>query len=125
MALAWKAENLYATRRSLLSRVKNPEDQESWKVFFDTYSKLVFSCAAKAGLTHSECEEATQETFITLARTMPDFKYDPKIGSFKSWLIHTVRFKILDQFEKRKRRNVTSRSTTREGRTRTIERVAD
>jgi RNA polymerase sigma factor (sigma-70 family) len=126
MAMAGKCDSLYATRRSLLSRVKNPEDQESWKVFFDTYSRLVYSVAAKAGMSHTEAEEVVQETFIALMKAMPNFKYDPAIGSFKSWLIHTTQFKIADQFRKRKRRqNVNGPSTHEEGRTATIERIPD
>ena len=126
MAMAGKCDSLYATRRSLLSRVKNPEDQESWKVFFDTYSRLVYSVAAKAGMSHTEAEEVVQETFIALIKAMPNFKYDPALGSFKSWLIHTTQFKIADQFRKRKRRqNVNGPSTHEEGRTATIERIPD
>lgn len=125
MALAGKLEQPYATRRSLLSRVKNPDDYESWKDFYDTYRKLVYSVAAKAGLNHSECEDVVQDTFITLSKTMPNFKYDPAIGSFKSWLVKTTTFKIRDQLRKRKRRHVSDRSSTREGRTRTIERIPD
>ena len=113
-----------ATRRSLLSRVKNPDDQESWNTFFSKYSRLVYSVASKAGLNHTEAEEAVQETFITLMKTMPHFKYDPS-KSFKSWLIHTTQFKILDQLRKRKRRHLKSGSTTSEGRTATIERIPD
>jgi RNA polymerase sigma-70 factor (ECF subfamily) len=118
--------DMYATRRSLLSRVKNPDDHESWQVFFDTYNKLVYSVAAKAGLDHSEAEDVVQETFITLARTMPNFKYDPAVGSFKNWLIKTTDFKIKDQFRRRKRRqNVNGPSTRGDGRTAMIERVPD
>lgn len=125
MAIAEKFEKPYATRRSLLSRVKNPEDHESWQDFYDTYRKLVYSVASKAGLNHSECEDVVQDTFIALSKSMPTFKYDPKVGSFKSWLVHTTQFKIGDQFRKRKRRHVSDRSSTREGRTRTIERIPD
>jgi RNA polymerase sigma-70 factor (ECF subfamily) len=32
---------------------------------------------------------------------MPDFQYDPQVGSFKNWLLHTTRWKIADQFRKR------------------------
>ena len=126
MALAGKFENMYATRRSLLSRIKNPEDHDSWKDFFDTYSRLVYSVALKAGLTNTEAEEAVQETFIALARKMPEFKYDPEIGSFKSWLIKTTQFKVGDQFRKRKhqRQPDSSRGGTT-NRTATMDRIPD
>jgi RNA polymerase sigma factor (sigma-70 family) len=124
MALTANLKNLHATRRSLLSRIKNPNDQESWKVFFDTYSRLVYSVAMKAGLSHTEADDVVQETFVLLTKKMPEFKYDPE-KSFKGWLIHTAQFKILDQLRKRKGRFVRSRSSTRESRTPTIERIAD
>ena len=126
MALEGKFETMYATRRSLLSRIKNPEDHESWKDFFDTYSRLVYSVALKAGLTNTEAEEAVQETFIALARKMPEFRYDPEIGSFKSWLIKTTQFKVGDQFRKRKHQKPaeSSRGRTEKG-TATIDRIPD
>ncbi len=124
MALASNHENSDATRPSLLSRVKNPGDHESWNVFFNKYSRLVYSVASKAGLSHSEAEEVRQETFIALVRTMPQFKYDPA-KSFKAWLIHTTQFKILDQLRKRKRRPLQRSIGTSENRTATIERIPD
>ena len=51
------------TRRSLLSRLKNREDQESWQDFFDTYWKLVYGVAIKAGLTDQEAQEVEPVTF--------------------------------------------------------------
>jgi RNA polymerase sigma-70 factor (ECF subfamily) len=80
--------------------------------------------AAKAGLNHSECEEAVQETFITLSKKMSDFQYDPT-KSFRAWLSHTSEFKIKDQFRRRKRNKAADNQTNREGRTRTIERIPD
>ncbi len=123
--MAGKYDSLYATRASLLNRIKDPEDQESWKEFFDRYSKLIYSVAAKAGLVHVEAEEVVQETFITLVKTMPNFTYDPT-KSFKAWLLKVTGRKVLDQFRKRKRQqNINEPSTARNGRTATIERIAD
>jgi|SRR5688572_21329951 len=116
-------ENPHATRQSLINLVVN-NDARGWEVFYDTYRKLVYSVALKAGLSHTEAEEAMQETFITLSKTMPRFKYDPT-KSFRSWLINTTQFKIKDQLRKRKRRNVSNPTSTREGRTSTLERVPD
>src|SRR5437879_2248593 len=89
------------TRRSLLTRLKNLDDQESWKDFFDTYARLIYSVAAKAGLTDAEAQDVVQETLIIVARKMPGFKYDPAIGSFKSWLLLITRRRIEKQLKKR------------------------
>jgi RNA polymerase sigma-70 factor (ECF subfamily) len=96
------------TRRSLLSRIKDWQDRESWQQFYDTYSNLIYGVALAAGLSHQEAEEVLQETVLTVAKKLrangvekPAFTYDPELGSFKSWLLHTTRWRITDQFRKR------------------------
>jgi RNA polymerase sigma-70 factor (ECF subfamily) len=91
------------TRRSLLTRLKRWDDQESWRDFFNTYWKLIYSVALKAGLYETEAQEVVQETVISVAKKMPGFKYDPAVGSFKSWLLLVTRRRIADQFRKRPR----------------------
>ena len=92
---------LIPTRDSLLSRLKDWGDQDSWQDFFNTYSKLVYGVALKAGLSPQEAQEVVQETVITVAKGMKRFQPDPTRGCFKSWLLHTTRWKISDQFAKR------------------------
>src|ERR1043165_10231370 len=75
------------TRRSLLIRLKNWDDQESWRNFFDTYSRLIYSFARKAGFGDAEAQDVVQETVVTVAKHIPQFEYDPALGSFKSWLL--------------------------------------
>ena len=89
------------TRRTLLSRLKNWNDQESWREFFNRYWRFIYSVALRAGLTETEAEEVVQETVITVAKQMPGFKYDRSKGSFKGWLQKTTRWKILAQLRKR------------------------
>jgi RNA polymerase sigma-70 factor (ECF subfamily) len=96
------AEELIPTRDSLLSRLKDWGDDESWREFFNTYWKLVYGVARKAGLTDQEAEEVVQETVITVARRIPEFKYDPAVCSFKTWLLNLTRWRIVDQLRKRK-----------------------
>jgi RNA polymerase sigma factor (sigma-70 family) len=91
------------TRHSLLSRLKNSEDHESWRVFFDTYWKLIYTAARKAGLTDSEAQDVVQETVISVFRSMPGFKYRAVGGSFKGWLLRLTGWRIMDQFRKRQR----------------------
>jgi RNA polymerase sigma-70 factor (ECF subfamily) len=44
------------TRKSLLTRLKSWDDQAGWQEFFETYWRLIFSVAIKAGLTLAEAE---------------------------------------------------------------------
>ena len=91
----------FPTRYSLLSRLRNWEDEESWRLFFDTYWRLVYSFALKAGLTRVEAEEVVQETIICVAKNIQTFKRDRQLGSFKGWLHNLTRWRIADQFKKR------------------------
>src|SRR5262245_37419305 len=45
------------TRQSLLVRLKDWDDSTSWKDFFDTYWKLIYGVARKAGLTDAEAQD--------------------------------------------------------------------
>jgi RNA polymerase sigma factor (sigma-70 family) len=88
------------TRRSLLSRLKRWDDQESWQDFFNTYWKLVYGVATKAGLSDSEAQDVVQDTMVAVARQIPNFNYDPALGSFKSWLFLITRRRIMDHLRK-------------------------
>ena len=89
------------TRHSLLNRLKDWGDQTSWQDFFDTYWRLIYNVAVKAGLTDTEAQEVVQETVISVAKKISEFKTDPARGSFSAWLMHTTRWRIADQFRKR------------------------
>ena len=47
-------DDLVPTRWSLINRLKNWDDQTSWREFFDTYWRLIYSVATRAGLTDAE-----------------------------------------------------------------------
>jgi RNA polymerase sigma factor (sigma-70 family) len=121
-----EANEFIPTRQSLLSRLKDRDDQESWKVFFDTYWRLIYRAALRAGLTDAEAQDVVQETVLSVLKSMPGFEYDPAKGSFKSWLMRLTGWRITDQLRKRDRG--LNRKTAPAGtstRTATIERVPD
>ena len=99
--IAKDPDEVIPTRRTLLSRLKHWDDQESWHQFFKTYWKLIFGVAIRAGLTEAEAQDVVQETVISVAKTMPSFKYDAAACSFKTWLQHLTRKRIVDQLRKR------------------------
>lgn len=93
--------DLLPTRQTLLERLKELGDDDSWRDFFNTYWTLIYEVALKSGLTETEAEEVVQETVISVARKIPSFQYDPSKGSFKGWLLNLTRWRITDQLRKR------------------------
>jgi RNA polymerase sigma factor (sigma-70 family) len=121
-----KADEFIPTRASLLSRLKNWDDQQSWQEFFNIYRRLIFSAAIKAGLTEQEAEDVLQETVLSVARTIKQFKYDRSKCTFKTWLRHLTQRRIADQFRKRARHPAAGRAQTADSRqTSLLERVPD
>jgi DNA-directed RNA polymerase specialized sigma24 family protein len=100
--------DLVPTRRSLLSRLKRWEDQESWREFFDTYWKLIYSVAV-----------------LSIAKKMAGYRYDPEVCSFKGWLLRVTRFRILDQLRKRQHGIHPASPSSGTGGTPTLERIPD
>ena len=91
------------TRPSLLNRLKTGDDTESWQEFYRIYGKLVRDFAIQAGLTSTEADEVVQETAIAMARHLPEYRYDPKVCRFKTWLLNQTSWRIKDQLKKRRR----------------------
>ncbi|MEC9042201.1 MAG: sigma-70 family RNA polymerase sigma factor, partial [Verrucomicrobiota bacterium] len=52
------------TRKSLIERLNDWEDQKSWDDFYRTYWRLIYSVAIKSGLRNEEAFDAVQETII-------------------------------------------------------------
>lgn len=89
-----RTDSLLPTRQSLLSRLRDWQDEEGWREFFETYWRLIYNVARKSGLDDLQAQEVVQATFIYLSRRMPTFRYEPARGSFKSWLRVVTRSRI-------------------------------
>jgi RNA polymerase sigma factor (sigma-70 family) len=120
------------TRSSLIGRLKDVTDQQSWNEFNDFYGKLIFGFATKAGLNRDEAQEVVQETLISAVKHLPQFQYEPAKCSFKTWLLNLSHWRVQNQLRKRNapsapRHRVSSRRNAAEDETRTptVERLAD
>jgi RNA polymerase sigma factor (sigma-70 family) len=120
-----KGSRIDATRRSLIERLVDWDDQARWQEFFDVYWRLIYSVARKAGLRDAEAHDVVQETVLGVAKTIR--RYDPKAGSFKSWLLQLTRWRIVDQLRKRgpAEYHATNLHTDSSRDTATVERLPD
>src|SRR5713226_5501250 len=121
-----RPDEFIPTRKSLLTRLKNWDDQEGWREFFETYWKLIYSVALKSGFNDAEAQDIVQDTIVSVAKKMRHFKYDPKIGSFKAWLLLNTRSRITERWRK-KRLPIAEKTPQKDAtaRTSTVERIPD
>ena len=94
------ADDSLLTRRTLLSRLRNLDDQESWRTFFDLYWRLLYNVARRSGLDDADAQEIVQDTVVAVARKMPGFRYDPARGTFRQWLLRITRRRIVDHLRR-------------------------
>ena len=113
------------TRSTLLFRLRDWKDAASWEEFYRLYRKLVQGLAERAGLTHAEAEEVTQEVFKRVAETIHEFESNPQRGSFRRWLMNLTRWRIADKFRERPKDAGQGARRESDDRTATIERVPD
>src|SRR6185436_16357636 len=98
-----KPDEFLPTRRTLLSRLREWDDQESWREFFNLYWKLIYGVALRAGLSVPEAQDVVQDTIISVSRQLPNFRYDSSQGSFKGWLSLITQRRITDHLRKKYR----------------------
>lgn len=89
------------TRKSLIDRLGNWEDQRSWDEFYQTYWRLIYSVGLKYGLRPDEAMDTVQEVVLAIAKQSQRHQYDTSQGSFKGWLMNLTRWRINDQFRRR------------------------
>ena len=95
------------TRRSLILKLADWNDQRNWDEFYRTYWRIIYSVATQAGLREQEAWDVVQETILTIAKQAKKNAYDPSRGSFKTWLWNVTRWRIGDQFRLRRKDTAT------------------
>jgi len=88
------ASDVPATRPSLLLRIRDSRDTESWQRFVDVYGPLVYGYCRQRGLQDADAAEVMQEVLLQVNRSMAQFEYHPDHGRFRHWLGAVIRSKL-------------------------------
>ncbi|HEY0981101.1 MULTISPECIES: RNA polymerase sigma factor [unclassified Schlesneria] len=96
------------TRPTLLFRIRNARDQEAWERFIDLYAPLVYGFLRKRGLQDADAADLTQDVLRQVALAANSLEYDPRNGTFRSWLFTIVQNRLIDHW---RREGVRERAT--------------
>ena len=88
------------TRMTLIQRVKNRMDQQSWEEFTNFYSPYIMGILNKAGVKYEFVEDLCQEILVRIWKSIENFEYDPSKCKFRSWLGTVCRNHIYNFYQR-------------------------
>ncbi len=99
-----KHENTYKTRETLLQRIKDKHDDDSWEDFVFYYKKFIYVICRRMNLNHHDAEEIVQKVLLYSWEKLPEFVYDGK-KKFRGWLCQLTMNSVKDFYKSTKRYN--------------------
>ncbi len=76
----------HPTSATLIQRVKNRIDEQSWEEFVHYYKPFIFRVVRISVDGHHDCEDLVQKILLTCWEKLPDFEYRPGESRFRTWL---------------------------------------
>ncbi|MEM6366300.1 MAG: sigma-70 family RNA polymerase sigma factor [Planctomycetota bacterium] len=98
----------HTTRKSLLIRIKDRDDTESWSQFVDLYGPLVYRFGRRKGLQEADASDMMQDVMQRVSQSIERFEYDPELGRFRSWLFLISRQCLSNQLKRKARQPIGS-----------------
>jgi len=96
-------QKFVTTRLSLLLRIRDHRDAQSWSDFMQIYAPLVFRYARRMGLQEADAADVTQDVLRVVSESIDKFDYDRSVGRFRGWL-KKVAFYTASQLKRRQQR---------------------
>jgi len=77
------------TRETLLLKIKNQHDDNSWEDFLFFYKSYIHTMIYKMGVSPNEVDDLAQKTLLALWQKLPTFEYHPEHCKFRTWMTST------------------------------------
>lgn len=74
------------TSASLLERLRERPDPESWNRLVDVYTPLLLNWLRRYSVQRQDAEDVVQEVLIVVQREIRHFRHQGRVGSFRNWL---------------------------------------
>ena len=92
----------YNTRATLIQRVQNQQDEQSWAEFVEVYRRYIYAIIRSMNISEHDTEDILQQVLINLWNSLPKMDCQ-KIKRFRSWLSTVTKNCVTDFIRKRTR----------------------
>lgn len=87
------------TRHSLILRIRNREDADSWREFVSIYEPVIYRVAVRRGMQHADAMELVQRVLLAVARAVDRFQPDTNRAKFRTWLFRITHNEFCKQYQ--------------------------
>ena len=91
------------TSYSLIERVHDLADEASWVEFLGIYQPVVFRMARRRGLQDADAQDVIQQVFVSIAKSIDGWKFEPDRPPFRAWLTTVSRNAITNALARKPR----------------------
>ena len=91
------------TRKSLIVRLKNEQNEFAWREFVCSYEGFLIQLARRQGVPERHIPDVTQQILLVIAKSIDGWKDDGNAASFRRWL-STVSRNVVIRFMSRERK---------------------
>ncbi len=78
------------TLKSLLVRIRDVDDEESWGTFVEIYQPFIEGYLRRRGISGELALDVRQEVLLVVSRRIADFEHNGRSGAFRNWLRTTT-----------------------------------
>jgi RNA polymerase sigma-70 factor (ECF subfamily) len=87
----------FPTRPTLLARVRDRSDAESWREFYEYYQPLLLRYLRRQGLKDHAADDVIQDVLSRLLHSLPEFVLGGRPGRFRGYLWKVTFSALVDQ----------------------------
>jgi RNA polymerase sigma-70 factor (ECF subfamily) len=113
------------TRNSLILRLRNREDVDSWREFAAIYQPVIYRVARHRGMQDADAHELVQRVLLAVARAVDRFQPDKSRAKFRTWLYRITHNEFCKELENCRKYAAAGDSAVRELLERVPEATAD
>jgi len=95
------------TSLSLLDRLGDQSDSDSWDRLVELYRPLLYAWLRRYdALQPSDADDLVQEVLLVVTRELPGFQHNRQRGAFRSWLRKILVLRLRNFWRSRQRRPI-------------------
>ncbi len=91
------------TFKSLLVRIRDVDDEESWATFVEIYEPFIEGHLRRRGISGELALDVRQEVLMVVFQRIADFEHNGRTGAFRNWL-RTTTVNCLRTYARRQKR---------------------